>query len=255
MLNIQKFTFIYFTVFYILFRLTAIHYLVFVAAALVYIGVLIYGSFYIGSNLYLKPILSAKTEEKKIALTFDDGPHETITPVILELLGKFDIAAAFFCVGRKISANPELLKKMDDRGHLIGNHTYSHSNWFDFYSMRRMVKELKETERLVEQIINRKVRFFRPPFGVTNPALAKAVKRCNYITVGWNIRSLDTSKWKNSEKIVSRIIRKIKPGSIILLHDQHPDIGTILEKLVEHTDETGYEIVRLDELIKLEPYA
>lgn len=255
MLNVQKFTFIYFTVLYVLFRQTSIHYLVFLVAVLIYIGVMIYGSFYIGSNFYLKPIRSAKTEEKKIALTFDDGPDETITPIILETLGKFDIVAAFFCVGRNISANPEVLKKMDEQGHLIGNHSYSHSNWFDFYSVKRMVNELKETDRLIEQIINRKVRFFRPPYGVTNPALAKAVKKCNYITIGWNIRSLDTPKRKKTEKIVSRIIRKIKPGSIILLHNKNPNIGMILEKLVEHAAEAGYEIVRLDELIKQEAYA
>jgi len=118
-----------------------------------------------------------------------------------------------------------------------------------------MVNELKETDRLIEQIINRKVRFFRPPYGVTNPALAKAVKKCNYITIGWNIRSLDTPKRKKTEKIVSRIIRKIKPGSIILLHNKNPNIGMILEKLVEHAAEAGYEIVRLDELIKQEAYA
>jgi peptidoglycan/xylan/chitin deacetylase (PgdA/CDA1 family) len=255
MLNVQRFTIVYFTLLYLLFRLTTIHYLVLLAAALVYLGVMIYGSFYIGSNFYLKPILSVKTGEKKIALTFDDGPDETITPVILDTLGKWNIRAAFFCVGRKISANPALLKKIDEREHLIGNHTHSHSNWFGFYSAKRMMNELKETDELIQQIVNRKVRFFRPPFGVTNPAMEKAVRKCNYVTIGWNIRSLDTPKRKKTEQIVSRIIRKIKPGSIILLHDKNPNIGTVLEKLLEHTAKTGYEVVRLDELIKEEAYA
>ncbi len=254
MLNVQRFTFIYFTLLYILFRLTTIHYLVFLVAFLIYIGVMIYGSFYIGSNFYLKPILSIKTQEKKIALTFDDGPDETITPIILETLGKLNVTASFFCVGSKISANPKILKEIFDQGHLVGNHSYSHSYYFDFYSTKRMTKELKDTEKLIEQIINRKVRLFRPPYGVTNPALAKAVKKCNYTVVGWNIRSLDTPKRKRTNRIISRVIRKIKPGSIILLHDKHPNIGTILEKLVEHATNAGYEIVRLDELIKQEAY-
>ncbi len=254
MLNVQRFTFIYFTLLYVLFRLITIHYLVFLAAFVIYIGVMIYGSFNIGSNFYLKPILSVKTGEKKIALTFDDGPDETITPIILETLGKFNISATFFCVGHKIAANPQVLKEMVDRGHLVGNHSYSHSYWFDFYTAKRITKELKDTEELIEEIISRKVRFFRPPYGVTNPALAKAVKKCNYTTIGWNIRSLDTPERKKTKRIVSRVIRKMKPGSIILLHDKHPNIGTVLEKLVEHAAEAGYKIVRLDELIEQEAY-
>lgn len=255
MLTVQRFTFIFFTTMYVLFRLTEIQPLFFLAALLIYLGVMIYGSFYIGSNFYLKTIRYEKTGEKKIALTFDDGPDETITPVILETLGKYDIKAAFFCIGSKIVANPALLKKLDERGHLIGNHTYSHSNWFDFYSARKMMNELQETEQVIQHTINRRVRFFRPPYGVTNPALAKAVKKLNYIAVGWNIRSLDTPKRKKTEKIVARIIRKTKPGSIILLHDKHPNIGTIIENLIEHLHESGYEIVRLDELIKEKAYA
>ena len=255
MLTVQRFTFLYFTALYVLFRFTSIHYLVFLGAFLVYLVVMIYGSFYIGSNFYLKPIRSGKTEEKKIALTFDDGPDETITPVIIETLGNYNIKAAFFCVGKKIASNPEILKSLDEQGHLIGNHTCSHSVWFDFYSAKRMMIELQETEQIIQQTINRKVRFFRPPYGVTNPSLAKAVKRCNYTTIGWNIRSLDTPKRKKTKRIVSRVIRKMKPGSIILLHDKHPNIGTVLEKLIEHVHETGYEIVRLDELIKEKAYA
>jgi len=255
MLTIQRFTFLYFTAMYVLFRLTAIPSLVFLGAFLFYLVVMIYGSFYIGSNFYLKAVRSGKTGEKKIALTFDDGPDETITPVIIEKLEEYNIKAAFFCVGKKIASNPLILRKLDEREHLIGNHTYSHSVWFDFYSAKRMMNELQETEQIIQQTINRKVRFFRPPYGVTNPALAKAVKKCNYIPIGWNVRSLDTPERKKTERIISRIVRKIKPGSIILMHDKHPNIGTVLEKLIEHVHATGYEIVRLDELIKEKAYA
>jgi len=254
MLDIRRFTIIYFTTLYLLFRFTGIHYFVLVVAAVLYIGVLVFGSFYIGSNFYLKPICSVKSDEKKIAITFDDGPDEEITPKVLDALEKFGIKAAFFCVGKKISAHPELLKKMNELGHIVGNHTYSHSNWFDFYSAKRMTRELEQTDKVIHDLVGEKVRFFRPPFGVTNPALAKAVKKINYITIGWDVRSLDTGKGKKADKIIARIIRQLKPGSIILLHDKNPEIGLILEELVKYANDNGYEIVRLDKLINQEAY-
>jgi len=254
MLDVRKFTFIIFTILYVLFRFTEINYTVFIAAAVLYLVIMIYGSFYIGSNFYIKIIRSVKTTERKVALTFDDGPDKEITPEVLNTLGKFGIKAAFFTVGEKISAHPDLLKKIDDEGHIIGNHTYSHSNWFDFYSAKKMIEELDKTEELIFDITGKKVEMFRPPFGVTNPALARAVKKMNYTPIGWNIRSLDTAKNKKAIKIYNRIIRQLKPGSIILLHDRNPDIVEVLEKLIMYAHEHNYEFVRLDKLMKDEAY-
>lgn len=254
MLDVRKFTFIFFTILYILFRLTEIHYLVFLVAAAIYIGIMIYGSFYIGSNFYVKIIRSVKTDEKKIALTFDDGPDANITPMILDTLEKFGIKAAFFSVGQKMDSHPDLLKMIDKEGHIVGNHTYSHSNWFDFYSFKKMVEELDKTEKLIYDLIGKKVRFFRPPYGVTNPALAKAIKKMNYTPIGWNVRSLDTAKSKKADKIYNRIVRQLKPGSIVLLHDKNPEIITVIEKLALFASENNYEFVRLDKLMNDEAY-
>jgi peptidoglycan/xylan/chitin deacetylase (PgdA/CDA1 family) len=215
---------------------------------------MIYGSFYVGSNFYLHVIRAEKTEEKRISLTFDDGPNQQITPRVLDVLAKFGIKAAFFSVGDKIAANPELLKRIHDEGHVIGNHTYTHSNWFDFYSSKRMIEELEKTEKIILDNTGKRVRYFRPPYGVTNPALAKAVKKMNYTAIGWNIRSLDTGKSRNAKKILARIIRQLKPGSIILLHDKNPELVDIIEKLIHFASENGYEFIRLDELINIDAY-
>ena len=255
MLNVKRFTFVYFTLLYVLFRLTSLHFLFFLIAALVYIGIMVYGSFHIGSNFYMKPICSLKTNEKKVAITFDDGPEENNTHQILAVLEKFGIKAAFFCIGEQVSKNPDLVRTIDAMNHIVGNHSYSHSKWFDFYSKKKMKEELQRTEQVIEQTIGKKTKLFRPPFGVTNPALAKTVKDMNYIPVGWSIRSLDTRSSKRYRRIINRIVRKLKPGSIILLHDKHPDIALILENTLEYIMKSGYEIVRLDHLINQKAYA
>jgi peptidoglycan/xylan/chitin deacetylase (PgdA/CDA1 family) len=110
--------------------------------ALIYPAIISYGAFSIRSGMFLKALSSANTNEKKIALTFDDGPHPEITPVLLNLLKTHHIKAGFFCIGKMVKDSPELLRRTDDDGHLIGSHTYSHAPLIDFYSAARIKEEL-----------------------------------------------------------------------------------------------------------------
>lgn len=101
----------------------------------------------------------------------------------------------------------------------------------------------------LEKVTGQPVRWFRPPFGVTNPTLAKAVRRLGYIPIGWNIRTLDTQQ-PTPEKIIKRIKKRLVPGSILLLHDRMPDSDRLLVQVLDFIEKEGYTVVALDRLIK-----
>ncbi|HSW61176.1 MAG TPA: polysaccharide deacetylase family protein, partial [bacterium] len=183
-----------------------------------------WASFSISSGIFLKAVCSNGKSEKGLLLTFDDGPDPVNTPLILEILEKKGVRALFFINGSKALENPELLKNISLKGHLIGNHTYGHSTFFPFYSRKRMVSELKKTSDIIENITGKRTVYFRPPFGVTNPSIAYAARDLGLITVGWSVRSFDTFL-KEKGKILSSVIKKVKGGDIVLFHDTV--IGTV----------------------------
>ena len=120
----------------------AIHFLWFIVIILIWIGINAFGSARISSNYHVKAFCSNPSEtEKKIALTFDDGPG-IYTLEVLELLKKYNSKATFFCIGKNIETHPEILQKVIDEGHLVGNHSYSHSKFFDFYNAQKITEEL-----------------------------------------------------------------------------------------------------------------
>jgi peptidoglycan-N-acetylglucosamine deacetylase len=215
---------------------------------LLVISILTYGSYYVGSGFYLKAICKIKDKPNYLALTFDDGPDAAVTPKILDLLKEHNAKAAFFCIGQNILENPALLQRIHTEGHIVGNHTYSHSEWFDFLGSKKMLAELKKCEDAIFNQIEVNPLYFRPPYGVTNPALRKAVKQMNYTTVGWSIRSFDTSG-NDAEKIFTRITKRLKYGEILLLHDNKEIAVPVLKKLLDYCKEINIKIVRLDSLI------
>lgn len=190
--------------------------------------------------------------EKKIALTFDDGPTEH-TLKILDILKRYDVKATFFCIGKNISENPEILKKIVDDGHTVANHTFSHSPLFDFFRKNHVIEELKATNVLIEKITGKKVQFFRPPYGVTNPSIRRALEMTKHKVIGWNIRSMDGIS-KNSKAIFNRILKHISPGSIVLLHDTREQTATVLEQLLQTLREKKYEVVSVEQLLDIKAY-
>ena len=100
-------------------------------------------------------ICSGATDQKEIALTFDDGPDPQLTPQVLEVLAEFDAKGTFFCIGSKVAASPELLQHMDSEGHLLGNHTFSHSHFFDFFPAAKVKAELARTNDQIQQTLGK----------------------------------------------------------------------------------------------------
>ncbi|MEI7727198.1 MAG: polysaccharide deacetylase family protein [Bacteroidota bacterium] len=220
---------------------------------ILYFGISFLMAFLPCSNFHYPVICHGQTNEKSVSITFDDGPDPDKTPIILEILKKHEVKAAFFCIGKNIKNNELLLNQMINEGHVLGNHSFSHSKWFDLFPARRMKAEMMETDLLIKHITGKSPLFFRPPFGVLNPMVSNALKMMHWHVVCWNIRSLDTIK-RNPSQISQKIIRQLKPGAIILLHDFTPFTEHHLDDLLYRIRDAGYRIESLDKLLKLNAY-
>jgi peptidoglycan/xylan/chitin deacetylase (PgdA/CDA1 family) len=226
----------------------------FVLPAIAYLLVVSYGSYYVGSNFFMPVVCEVQTSDKKIALTFDDGPAVNFTPSLLDVLTKYNINATFFCIGNRIGGNENIISDVMARGHIIGNHSHSHHYLFDFFSRNKMQKDLSKMDNAVQNLFGKRPLMFRPPYGVTTPAMKRVMINGNYTAVGWNIRSLDTVI-KNEEKLFQRVTKAIKPGSIILFHDTSETTLNVLPGIIEYALGNGYTFERLDKLLNKPAYA
>ncbi|HEY4414338.1 MAG TPA: polysaccharide deacetylase family protein [Verrucomicrobiae bacterium] len=197
-------------------------------------------------------ICRGSTSKKRVALTFDDGPDPRATPQLLELLHAQKIPATFFCLGRRVEAHPELTAQIHRKGHLLGNHSYGHSHFINFYSSARLQAELTQAQTAFQKVVGFTPTFFRPPVGLSNPNTFRTARKLNLQVIGWTIRSLDTVI-ADPGKIIARITRRLRPGAIILLHDGNLPAEKLLatvKTLLDTLRSLGYEVVRLDELLK-----
>lgn len=196
---------------------------------------------------------SGDTNEKLVALTFDDGPHKYRTPEILDILDKYNVKATFFVVGAMAHEYKDIIKREINSGHEIGNHTYNHSKMRKL-SYEGLIKELEATENELFEIAEYRPKLFRPPEGYYSDQIAKAVGKIDYNIILWNIDTLD---WAHNEvdKICSCVKEGIKPGSIILFHDyvvgKSPTCPA-LEAIIPELLSQGYKFVTVSELINNE---
>lgn len=185
-----------------------------------------------------------------VALTFDDGPDEKSTPALLDLLRESGVQAAFFCVGRRVAASPELTARLAREGHLVANHSYAHSPATNLFTAARLRADLMRAQEAIEKATGVTPRWFRPPMGLSNPFVFRAARSLDLAVVGWTARGLDTVV-RNPERVANRIARRVSPGAIILLHDGGvpPERLLATVKLVLATVRSlGYEVVRLDRM-------
>jgi peptidoglycan-N-acetylglucosamine deacetylase len=224
--------------------------LLFIAYSLI----VFWGCYYVGSNFFIKIICKGETDKKEIAISFDDGPAENYTPQILEILKAEQVKATFFCIGKRIAGNETILKQVHAEGHIICNHSYSHHFWFDMYPAQKMQEDLQQMDTEMERVTGLKPKLFRPPYGVTNPNLAKAIKKGGYTPVGWSVRSMDTVI-KDGKKLLDKINDGIKPGAVFLFHDTSKTTLDVLPQFIKEVKNRGYNIIPLDKLLALQPYA
>lgn len=213
----------------------------YLALGLLFVGLLSWGVFDIRLGYFVPTLCRLKNKQKRqVVLTFDDGPTE-LTPLFLDLLNRYEVKAIFFCIGRQIAQYPQIVQRIKDEGHLIGNHTYSHIPQNCFASTAVMTQEIQQTDALLAQL-GIVTPYFRPPYGVTNPHIAKAAKRMGKIVVGWDIRSLDTVI-KDETRLWSRVVSKLNQGNIILMHDTSEHTLHVLEQLLKYLKANDYQVV------------
>ncbi len=220
--------------------------LLLVSILLLFIAIIAYGSYQIKANYFIDSVNKGNADA--ICFTFDDGPDEEITPKILELLEAENLKAAFFMIGNKIEKHPELVKEIYKKGHVVANHSYSHSNKIALFSTEELMNDIAKCSAAIEKTIGEKTTLFRPPFGVTTPRYARVLKKLRLKSIGWTIRSFDTVE-KSKEKLVAKIIRSIKPGAIILFHDTKRITLDALPAIILHCKKNGIKIAPLHELI------
>ena len=187
----------------------------------------------------------------RVAITFDDGPDPRSTPQLLELLHHRRVPVAFFCVGRRVAEHPELAGQMFREGHLLENHSQTHSKSMNLFSLSRVESEMKQTQSAIQQATGVAPKFFRPPFGYSNPRVFRAAKSVGLTVVGWTVRGFDTVD-TDPNRIVKRIARKLRPGAVILLHDANIPADRLVatvKTLLDTVHSLGYEVVRLDKIL------
>lgn len=214
---------------------------------------LVWASADVGSNVYLKTICRADTKEKVVALTFDDGVEENTTKV-LDVLKKHNIQATFFLVGSKVEKHPDIVKRIVNEGHIVANHTYSHSGFFPTNSKKKVEQEIKKCADAIQNTVGKRPVLFRPPFGVTNPIIGKVVRALGLKTIGWSIRSLDTVKAKRREEVAQKVLKNLHAGAIILLHDRCQEADSLVENIIVGAHKQGYVFASLDKMINVKPY-
>ncbi|WP_295118299.1 polysaccharide deacetylase family protein [uncultured Chitinophaga sp.] len=217
-------------------------------------AILAWGATDISLSFFTPVLNKGVTRDKVVAISFDDGPAEAYTPEILDILQQHQVPAAFFCIGYRAAENPELLKRLHAEGHVIGNHSNSHHFWFDLFTPAKMLYDMRLADAAIENAIGLQPKLFRPPYGVTNPSLAKAIRQGGYTTVGWSIRSLDTVL-KKEDELLRRVLYKVNPGDVFLFHDTCRITVQILPELIKTLRDKGFSIVRIDKMLNIPAYA
>lgn len=192
-------------------------------------------------------------EVKQVALTFDDVPDPRFTPQILEALSKEGVRATFFVVGHRVKKHPDLLQRIHNEGHIIGNHSYSHPQ-FGNKSVIQFQKEIERTEQLIYELVGYRPHLIRPPYGEITENQVRWAKQHNYKLVNWNVDSLD---WKglNKEKVKQNVLGSAGPGSIILMHGGGGTGSNLagaveaLPDIIQELQAKGYQFVTLPQLL------
>ena len=211
--------------------------------------------FFPQAGLFFPVTSHGSRDGKDVAITFDDGPHPLTTPHLLKLLARRKIRATFFVVGRNAAQHPGLVKDILEAGHCVGNHTFGHDVFVMMKPGKKLAREIDAAQRILEGFGIRPLAF-RPPAGVVNPGLGPLLAEREMTCIHYSCRGPDMGN-RRIRGLAGRILRKIRPGDILLLHDSCPDarhfntgqwLGEI-ERILDGISEKGLRVVPLSELI------
>ena len=178
--------------------------------------------------------------EKVIYLTFDDGPNSRVTPLVLDILDRFEVKATFFCVGENVSRFPDVFDEVKRRGHTVGNHTFNHLKGFE-YSTDDYVRNVKKASEFIDGGL------FRLPGGLIKPSQIKALKD-DYLIIMWDFITYDYDKRMEPEKIIAEVKKRSRNGSIVVFHDSlkaEKNVLQVLPEALRFWKENGYKVCHI----------
>ncbi len=194
-----------------------------------------------------------KITEKKAVLTFDDGPDGEFTPAILDILREKEVKATFFLLGENVNQFPGITLKIHQEGHLIGNHSMTHTNFQELEVREIIEQEIIPTEEAIYRITGEKPVFIRPPYGSIQDEAIKALGKKGYRIVNWSVDSFDWDRELNKpEAIIERVLSYLHPGDVILMHSaggNRENTVAALPEIIDALREKGYSLTTIDKLL------
>lgn len=225
-----------------------------ILAAVLFAGGLWIGAGFLPTGHWLAS--SAPTNERVVALTFDDGPNPVYTPQILQILKNYGIKATFFMIGDNVARHPDVAKQVVADGNEVGNHSLKHSYTLPFLTSRQIRQDYHKTQRIIQEATGVTTQLYRAPHGRMSPWMGQTLKDEGAKIVRWQVSAAD---WKNTppEVVVQRILKKVKPGSMILLHDgidlndkaNRKAVVEALPGLIDGLKAQGYRFVTVSQLL------
>ena len=192
------------------------------------------------------------TDSKNIYLTFDAGYENGNTSAILDALKKHQVPATFFVVGNFLSQNPDLIKRREKEGHIIGNHTMTHPNMSKISTKEAFQKELSDVEAIYKEVTGKEmIKFYRPPQGIYSTLNLSMAKELGYHTFFWSLAYVDwyQDNQPDPQEAITKLTNRIHPGAIVLLHSTSSTNALILDELLSKWEQMGYSFHSLKELI------
>ena len=205
-------------------------------------------------GMYGDALARGKPGARKVALTFDDGPHPVTTRAVLELLGAHGVRATFFLLGHKVEAHPDVVREIHAAGHTLGIHGFQHDRLFSLRSSRYAQAQIERTRRAIATACGVEPTLFRPPIGFASHRTFRGAERAGVTIVTWTVRSLDGLRSARPERVAERVIARLGDGAIVLLHDaaEHDDFTpasiAALPRILQALRERGLSVVGVDEL-------
>ncbi|MBS4200521.1 polysaccharide deacetylase family protein [Bacillus sp. FJAT-49732] len=184
--------------------------------------------------------------KKRVALTFDDGPHPENTQKIIKLLEKYDAKATFFQIGKLVDTNPAITLEVFAKGHEIASHTWNHPDLITL-NEKEVEEEISTTQSVIKTVIGELPTHFRPPYGNTNESIKEIARGYGEKEVLWTVDTLDW-KSRDPEAILKIVTEEVRDNSIILMHDIHSTTVEAVELVLKYLHDEGYEMVTLRDL-------
>lgn len=222
-------------------------------AFIAYLTLVMLGVIFLRLGMFLDVIWRGPKEARGVALTFDDGPSPEHTPKVLDMLDEAGVKAAFFVIGKKAEAHPDLVRDIAARGHAIGLHGYAHDRLFSLRSPDFVRRDLAKGVAVLEDILGERPIMFRPPIGHSSPRIARVVDELDLVVVGWSIRAMDGTGVSGPDRVAARVVPKLADRAIVMLHDaaerddREPASVKALPKILAAMQRLDLDGVRVDE--------